>query len=154
MHLYNVTFFKFFFLTFIYFWDRDRAWTGEGQREGDTESEIGSRLWAFSTEPDTGLELTDWEMMTWAEVGRLTDWATQAPLNVYSGYTLAWGIMAHNGKITPYRQLSGLLARESTLLYYWCNTLIHYCLVEMPDFVLIHANTLILVFLANITNHY
>ena len=34
---------------------------GEGQREGDTESE------------------TDREIMTWAEVGRLTDWATQAP---------------------------------------------------------------------------
>ena len=52
---------------------------GEGQREGDTESETGSRLWAVSTEPDAGLELTDREIMTWAEVGRLTDWATQAP---------------------------------------------------------------------------
>ena len=64
---------------FIYFWDRDRAWTGEGQREGDTESETGSRLWAISTDPDAGLELTEREIMTWAEVGRLTDWATQAP---------------------------------------------------------------------------
>ena len=52
---------------------------GEGQREGDTESETGSRLWAVSTEPDAGLKLTDREIMTWAEVGRLTDWATQAP---------------------------------------------------------------------------
>ena len=52
---------------------------GEGQREGDTESKTGSRLWAVSTEPDTGLDLTDHEIMTWAEVGRLTDWATQAP---------------------------------------------------------------------------
>ena len=52
---------------------------GEGQREGDTESETGSRLWAVSTEPDAGLELTDREIMTWGEVGRLTDWATQAP---------------------------------------------------------------------------
>ena len=48
-------------------------------REGDTESEAGSRLWAVSTEPDTGLELTSREIMTWAEVGRLTHWATQAP---------------------------------------------------------------------------
>ena len=31
---------------------------GEGQREGDTESEAGSRLLAASTEPDVGLELT------------------------------------------------------------------------------------------------
>ena len=52
---------------------------GEGQREGDTESETGSRLWAVSTEPDVGLELTDREIMTWAEVGGLTDWDTQAP---------------------------------------------------------------------------
>ena len=53
------------------------------EREGDTESEAGSRLWAVSTEPDTGLELTDREIMTWAEVGRLTDRATQVPLNSF-----------------------------------------------------------------------
>ena len=73
---------KNFFLTFIFETERDRAWTGEGQREGDTECETGSRLWAVSTEPDAGLKLTaltDREVMTWAEVGRLTDWATQAP---------------------------------------------------------------------------
>ena len=52
---------------------------GGAEREGDTESEAGSRLWAVSTEPDAGLELTDREIMTWAEVGRLTDQATQAP---------------------------------------------------------------------------
>ena len=50
------------------------------EREGDTESETGLRLWAVSTDPDVGLELADHEIMTWAEVGRLTDWATQAPL--------------------------------------------------------------------------
>ena len=49
------------------------------EREGDTESETGSRLRAVSTEPDAGLKLTDCEIMTWAEVGRLTDRATQAP---------------------------------------------------------------------------
>ena len=53
---------------------------GGAEREGDTESEAGSRLWAISPEPDAGLELTDREIVTWAEVGRLTDWATQAPL--------------------------------------------------------------------------
>ena len=73
--------FKLIFLMFLFIFEteRDRAWAGEGQREGDTESETGSRLWAVSTEPDTGLELTDCEIMTWAEVGPLTDWATQAP---------------------------------------------------------------------------
>ena len=52
---------------------------GGAEREGDTESETGSRLWAISPEPDAGLEFTDHEIVTWAEVGRLTDWATQAP---------------------------------------------------------------------------
>ena len=33
------------------------------EREGDTESEAGSRLSAISTEPDAGLELTDCEIM-------------------------------------------------------------------------------------------
>ena len=56
----------FFFLTFIYFWDRERqSMNGGGaEREGDTESEAGSRLRAVSTEPDAGLELTDREIMT------------------------------------------------------------------------------------------
>ena len=56
-------FFKIFFSTFIYFWDRERqSMNGGGaEREGDTESETGSRLWAISPEPDAGLELTDRE---------------------------------------------------------------------------------------------
>ena len=39
-------FFLIFFLTFIYFWDRERqSMNGGGaEREGDTESETGSRL--------------------------------------------------------------------------------------------------------------
>ena len=32
---------------------------GGAGREGDTETEAGSRLRAVSTEPDAGLELTD-----------------------------------------------------------------------------------------------
>ena len=68
---------------FIYFWERGRdrgmSRVEEGQREGDTESEAGSRLWAVSTEHDMGLELTDCEIMTWAKVGRSTNWATQVP---------------------------------------------------------------------------
>ena len=34
------------------------------EREGDTESEAGSRLRAVSTEPDVELELTNCEIMT------------------------------------------------------------------------------------------
>ena len=62
--------------------DRERQSTGKGgaEREGDTESEEGSRLWAVSTEPDTGLKLVNCKIMTWAKVGHLTDSATQVPL--------------------------------------------------------------------------
>ena len=81
---------------FIYFWererDRDREREREGEREtereqrrdrereGDTESEAGSRIWAVSIEPNTGLKFMNREIMTWAEVGHLTYWATQVPL--------------------------------------------------------------------------
>ena len=58
--------------------ERQSMSRGGAERWGDTESEAGSRLWAVSTEPDAGLELTDREIVTWAKVGRLTDRATQA----------------------------------------------------------------------------
>ena len=77
----------FFFLIFVYiYWflrerERDREYaSGRRAERGDTESEAGSRLWAVSTEPDAGLELTNCKIMTWAEVGCLTDWAIQVPL--------------------------------------------------------------------------
>ena len=37
---------------------------GGAERETDTESEAGSRLQAVCTEPDAGLEPTDFEIMT------------------------------------------------------------------------------------------
>ena len=37
---------------------------GRAEREGDTESEAGSRLPAVSTEPDAGLEPADDEIVT------------------------------------------------------------------------------------------
>ena len=37
---------------------------GGTEREGDTESEAGSRLRAVSTEPDAGLELMNGEITT------------------------------------------------------------------------------------------
>ena len=58
---------------------------GGTEREGDTESEAGSRLWAISAELDAGLKLVNHEIMTWADVGCSTDWATQVPL-VFSFY--------------------------------------------------------------------
>ena len=46
---------------------------GGAERDGDTESEAGSRLQAVTTEPDMGLELTNREIMTRADVRHLTD---------------------------------------------------------------------------------
>ena len=54
---------------------------GEGQRDRETQKlkqAPGSELSAQS--PNAWLKLSDHEIMTWAEVGRLTDWATQVPL--------------------------------------------------------------------------
>ena len=61
-----------------------------GAERGDTESEAGSRLWAVSAEPDEGLELTSREIMTWAEVGRLTNWAIQGPLIFKKMFIYFW----------------------------------------------------------------
>ena len=50
---------------FIFERERERdksASSGGTEREGDTESEGGSRLRAVSTEPNVGLELTDREI--------------------------------------------------------------------------------------------
>ena len=46
---------------------------GGAEREGDAESEAGSRLWPVSTEPNVGLEPMNHEIMTLAEVGPSTD---------------------------------------------------------------------------------
>ena len=58
-----------------YFCKRERQSMSRGgtEREGDTDCKTGSRLRAVSTEPDVGLKLMNCEIMTWAEVGRLTD---------------------------------------------------------------------------------
>ena len=65
------------------------VWGRGREREGDTESEAGSRLCAVNTEPDAGLELTNFRIMTSAEVGCLTDGATQAPLEQIPFYCLS-----------------------------------------------------------------
>ena len=46
---------------------------GGAERDGDTESEAGSRLHAVRTGPDVGLESMNHEIMTQAKVGRSTD---------------------------------------------------------------------------------
>ena len=68
---------------------------GEGQRERETQNPKQAPGSELSAEPDTGLELTDREIMTWAEVGLLTDWATQAPLmsfNIVENLQEIWSV--------------------------------------------------------------
>ena len=51
-------------MLFIFERERDRQRTSREVAERDTESEVGSRLQADSTEPDTGFELTNCKIMT------------------------------------------------------------------------------------------
>ena len=50
-------------ITFIFEKERTQA-GGDREREGDTESEVGSRLGAVSAEPDVGLTLMNHEIVT------------------------------------------------------------------------------------------
>ena len=66
---------------FIYFWERERETEQEQEKDRKRgRHKIQSRLQAVSTEPNAGLDLTNHAVMTWAKLGRLADWATQAPL--------------------------------------------------------------------------
>ena len=72
---------------------------GGAERERETQNPKRARLRAVHTEPDVGLEPTDHEIMTRAEVGRPTDRAAQAPqtptLNVIAGSQFrALGLLA------------------------------------------------------------
>ena len=51
-------------LFFFFFFERERENRGGAGREGDTEFEAASRLWAVITEPDVGLELMNGEIVT------------------------------------------------------------------------------------------
>ena len=83
-------FFCFFLFCLIYFLERQTVQAWVGKREGETESEADSRLWTISTDPNAGLKLTNHEIMAWAKVGYLTNWATQAPLDVLNDNPHHW----------------------------------------------------------------
>ena len=61
-----LSFSTFIFVTFLFIFERQRQTESRGgaERGGDPESEAGSRLRAVSTEPDAGLEPTNYEIMT------------------------------------------------------------------------------------------
>ena len=62
----TVLIFYFFNFQCLFIFERERQSVSKGgaEREGDTESEAGSRLRAVGTEPDAGLELTNREIVT------------------------------------------------------------------------------------------
>ena len=62
--------------------ERDRAWVGEGRRERETQNPKQAPVSELSARsPTRGPELImNSEIMTWAQVRRLTDWAIGAPL--------------------------------------------------------------------------
>ena len=82
----------------VYFWERERVrerdreseQDREGQRERETESEAGSRLCTRTRGSQHRAQLLIREIMTWAEVGRSTNWAIQAPqlITFYNSYLL------------------------------------------------------------------
>ena len=71
----SLTILPIIFLTFIYFWERERAHKWKRGRER-RRHRIQSRLHALSCHHRArhGAD------MTWAKVGHSTNWATQAPL--------------------------------------------------------------------------
>ena len=73
--------FLFFYLKFIYFWERERESTSKGgaETEGERGSKAGSVLTAESLMQ--GLNPQNSEIMTWTKVRCLTDWATHMPLS-------------------------------------------------------------------------
>ena len=85
-------FFLFFFLN-IYLFLRQRETERErGRGRERRRHRIRSRLQALSHQPRAwrGARTQEREIVTWAEVGRSTDWATQAPQNSVF-FTLAVG---------------------------------------------------------------
>ena len=68
----SFVFLIFFFNIYLLLRDRESTRRG-GSERGKHRIEAGSRLRAVSTEPDVGLEPTNQEIMTRAEVRCLTD---------------------------------------------------------------------------------
>ena len=76
----NIIQYLLFVNVYLFLRERERKHERARGRERGRQS-IGSRLCADSREPNAGLEPMNCEITTWAEVGHLTDWATQASLD-------------------------------------------------------------------------
>ena len=99
---------------------------GVGQRERKTQNPkqaSGSELLAQSL--TGGLELMNHEIMTWAKVGRLTDWATQVPPHTHIfkssfeeplQFVFSW----QAGEVWPKSRMKIHLGLPGTNLIYAC----------------------------------
>ena len=67
------------FLNVYFLFLRDREQERVWEVQGGWGQRIQSGLCADNREPDAGLEFTNCDIMIWAEVGHLTDWAIQGP---------------------------------------------------------------------------
>ena len=74
---------NFFFNVYLFLGQRQSMNGGGSEREGDTESEAGSRLRAISPEPDAGLELTDREIVTWLKSDAQPTALPRRPFNFF-----------------------------------------------------------------------
>ena len=64
----------------VYLFEREREnELGRDRERGRQNPKQTPGSEAVSTEPDAGLKTTSLKIMTWAEVGRSADWATQVP---------------------------------------------------------------------------
>ena len=73
----------FIFLMFIYLKERERAsmWAQVGERERQMKRKNAKQV-PLGTEPDVGLDLTNREIMTWAQIKSwMLNWVTLAPQN-------------------------------------------------------------------------
>ena len=73
--------FVYLFICLLYFVRGRQSSSGGGaEQEREPQNPKQAPGWAISTEANVGLEPMNCEIMTWAKVGRSTDWAAQAPL--------------------------------------------------------------------------
>ena len=79
--------------------EKETAWAGERARKRATERKgqrTPSKLHTVSTELNVGLDLMNYEIMTWAEIKtQRLNWATQVPLKADDFYVIAfkWTIL-------------------------------------------------------------
>ena len=93
-------------------------WGRGRQREREEDTEAGSRRWAVSTEPNMGLELMNSKIMTWTEVWRLTNWATQVPQRTLYWWWVSLVWQWYFGYIEEYPILRRNVIKDLPAIYF------------------------------------